>query len=716
MSILITTKEPPEVAVTVSPTQKVVVALTDKSAMNVVTSVPPPPEFLIGIADPLQLLATVGTEGPPGPQGPEGPEGPPGPPGPEGPEGDPGLTGATGPQGATGPAGSQGVQGPQGIPGTQGPTGSTGPPGPTGPTGADSTVPGPPGSTGPQGATGPQGPAGADSTVPGPPGAQGVKGDKGDQGDPGPTGATGSQGPTGSTGPAGATGATGPGVAPGGTTDQVLAKASATDFATKWVTPTAGSGGTDNVLSSMEVTFIADATANTTLTAMAAAEDYLATSVRHTTKVDLANFSQVRFVVRRMATASAPGAVVNLKYSLTDPASAFAAAAWMTIPAQLSINVTSITLDTGWVNMPTGMKVNNVFLAVTQAGGDGVAAPVIGSVRAFFKGVGPFGPPGPTGPTGATGSQGPPGADSTVPGPQGPQGPTGSQGPAGSTGSQGPPGTTGAQGPAGPGVAAGGAANQVLTKVSATDFDTQWTNPAGGAAGLHRYSTTPPVDLVDQQLWFDSDLVPSSGSIDNLTDVNTSTVTPIAFQGLSWDNVTNNWVPAHAPRVFASVAERDAKWTSPLNGSLCITTDTYTTWLRKNNVWQPPPGTVLRDAMEYLSDPSSGAIGIRDIQTFLSVSYPYPVTVIVSCSLVGGFSGGTCSFAYDIQDIQRGTVYGQNFHTWCQAGYWAAYPAGAGFTAAANESCAFKVRQNVSANGGGVVHCGGNVYYRVVAA
>jgi hypothetical protein len=402
MTILITTDEPPEVAVAVSPTQKVVVALTDKSAMSVVATVPPPPEFLVGIADPLQLLATVGTEGPPGPQGDPGPPGPPGPEGPEGPEGDPGLTGATGPQGATGPAGAQGVQGSQGIPGVAGPPGSTGPQGPKGDTGADSTVPGPPGSTGPPGATGPTGPAGADSTVPGPAGPQGVKGDKGDQGNPGATGATGSQGPPGSTGAAGAQGPAGPGVAPGGTTDQVLAKASATDYATKWVTPSA-SGGTDNVLSSTEVTFIADATANTTLTALAAAEDYLATSIRHTTKIDLANYSQVRFIVRRMATAAAAGTVVNLKYSLTDPASAFSAAAWTAIPAQLSLAATNVTLDTGWINMPAGMKVNNVYLAVTQAGGDGVAAPVIGSVRAFFKGVGPFGPQGPQGPAGTAG-------------------------------------------------------------------------------------------------------------------------------------------------------------------------------------------------------------------------------------------------------------------------------------------------------------------------
>jgi hypothetical protein len=623
MSILITTKEPPEVAVTVSPTQKVVVALTDKSAMSIVASVPPPPEFLVGIADPLQLLATVGTEGPPGPQGPEGPPGPPGPEGPEGPEGDPGLTGATGPQGATGPAGAQGVQGPQGVPGTQGPTGSTGPPGPTGPTGADSTVPGPPGSTGPPGATGPTGPAGADSTVPGPPGAQGVKGDKGDQGDPGPTGATGSQGPAGSTGPTGATGATGPGVAPGGTLDQVLAKASATDFATKWVTPTAG--GTDNVLSSMEVTFIADATANTTLTAMAAAEDYLATSVRHTTKVDLANFSQVRFVVRRMATAAAAGAVINLKYSLTDPASAFSAAAWTAIPAQVSLAPTSVTLDTGWINMPAGMKVNNVYLAVTQAGGDGTAAPVIGSVRAFFKGVGPFGPTGPQGPAGSTGAQGPPG----------------------STGAQGPAGATGATGP---GVAAGGTANQVLTKKSTTDFDTQWTDPTGGAAGLHRFSIDPPVDLIDGQLWFDSDAVAGYAS----------------------------GIP-----IFTSYSDLIAKWPSAPTGSAAITSDTGFLFVKRASYWGPAPGTIL------LSSWISGDLGSTTAggqftvcQTAMS-AYPYPTRINAKGIAEFGFGTANTVCNHYLKKID-GTVLDSVGGVFCNAGYWTRTPLEANTSVASN--------------------------------
>lgn len=80
---------------------------------------------------------------------------------------------------------------------------------------------------------------------------------------------------------------------------------------------------------------------------------------------------------------------------------------------------------------------------------------------------------GDTGATGATGSQGVPGADSTVPGPPG------------ATGATGPPGAAstvpGPQGPPGQGVPVGGTTGQVLTKVTAADYNTNWQTPSGGA-------------------------------------------------------------------------------------------------------------------------------------------------------------------------------------------------------------------------------------------
>ena len=121
--------------------------------------------------------------------------------------------------------------------------------------------------------------------------------------------------------------------------------------------------------------------------------------------------------------------------------------------------------------------------------------------------IGNTGATGPTGPAGATGSQGPAGPT----GSQGPKGDTGAQGPTGATGSQGPTGATGPPGPNGP--------LDILT-----DVDTTTTPPTNGQglkfngsiwvpgvvgdpAGLHRYSANPPSDLVNGQLWFDSDPV-----------------------------------------------------------------------------------------------------------------------------------------------------------------------------------------------------------------
>lgn len=69
--------------------------------------------------------------------------------------------------------------------------------------------------------------------------------------------------------------------------------------------------------------------------------------------------------------------------------------------------------------------------------------------------IGMTGPQGPTGPTGATGATGPAGAD-------------------GATGPAGADGATGPQGDPGPGLAAGGTAGQIIAKIDATDFNTEW--------------------------------------------------------------------------------------------------------------------------------------------------------------------------------------------------------------------------------------------------
>lgn len=63
----------------------------------------------------------------------------------------------------------------------------------------------------------------------------------------------------------------------------------------------------------------------------------------------------------------------------------------------------------------------------------------------------------------------------------GPQGPQGDQGDPGADGDAGPTGPTG---PAGPGVPVGGTTGQVLAKINATNYNTHWVDPSGGAGSI----------------------------------------------------------------------------------------------------------------------------------------------------------------------------------------------------------------------------------------
>lgn len=75
-----------------------------------------------------------------------------------------------------------------------------------------------------------------------------------------------------------------------------------------------------------------------------------------------------------------------------------------------------------------------------------------------------------------------------------PTGPRGATGPAGAAG---PAGAPGAQGPAGEGVPVGGTEGQALVKASATDFDTEWADAAGGGVQSVAAGTGIDVDATD---------------------------------------------------------------------------------------------------------------------------------------------------------------------------------------------------------------------------
>ena len=58
--------------------------------------------------------------------------------------------------------------------------------------------------------------------------------------------------------------------------------------------------------------------------------------------------------------------------------------------------------------------------------------------------------------------------------------------------------------------------------------------------------------------------------------------------------VPSLWVDTGTPQpmlspsipVFASTAARDSTWTTPYNGAMCVTTDTYAVWIYQSGAWQ----------------------------------------------------------------------------------------------------------------------------------
>jgi hypothetical protein len=271
-----------------------------------------------------------------------------------------------------------------------------------------------PGAVGPPGPQGVPGPTGP----PGAAGAPGVTGATGPQGVPGPTGATGATGAKGVQGDPGATGATGP-------------------------QGTAGATGATGI----------------------------------------------QGPVGPQGPQGNPGTSVTLKGSVATSAN---------LPTTgNTLGDLWVTLDTGdgwvwsspgqWANVgkiqgpPGPAGATGATGAQGPTGSPGATGPqglqgIKGDTGATGA-TGATGPQGLQGLTGATGAQGPTGATGTAgaPGAQGPQGLQGNPGPTGSTGPTGPQGPTGATGP---GVATGGTAGQVLTKNSATNYDTAWqSNP-----------------------------------------------------------------------------------------------------------------------------------------------------------------------------------------------------------------------------------------------
>jgi len=355
-------------------------------------------------------------------------------------------SGPQGPTGPTGPTGAQGIQGETGVTGPTGPQGIQGDTGPTGPQGIQG-VPGDTGPTGPQGIQGIQGEVGPT----GPQGIQGITGDTGPTGPAGPQGIQGIQGDTGPTGPQGIQGDMGP-AGPQGIQgiqgDQGVA------------------GIGINLKGEVATVSALPATGNVQ------GDAYVVTDVGNLYSWDSTQWIDVGQIV-------GPQGIQGITGD-TGPTGPAGPQGIQGIEGPTGPQ--GITGDTGLTG-PTGPQGIQGDTGPTGPQGiQGIEGPTgPQGIQGFTGDTGLTGPTGPTGPQGIQGDAGIQGIQGIQgdTGPTGPTGPTGTQGIQGIQGTTGATGPTGATGATGAGVAMGGTAGQVLSKVDATDYNTQWVDQTG---------------------------------------------------------------------------------------------------------------------------------------------------------------------------------------------------------------------------------------------
>lgn len=133
------------------------------------------------------------------------------------------------------------------------------------------------------------------------------------------------------------------------------------------------------------VTWVAYPAAQGTWTNMAAAKQFYLNTDRTITKTDLTGYTQCRLLVMKSSVAGAASAIMYLEYKTGTFSSNPANYTIIGTSVQVSLNVANTHLETDWIDIAAAARVDDVWLAITGDGGDGVIDPQFGVIAAEFR-------------------------------------------------------------------------------------------------------------------------------------------------------------------------------------------------------------------------------------------------------------------------------------------------------------------------------------------
>jgi hypothetical protein len=125
--------------------------------------------------------------------------------------------------------------------------------------------------------------------------------------------------------------------------------------------------------------------AGQTVTSQPSAERFYGNSSKNMILLDLSGYTQVRMVTRvTTASASANSPRYTVKYRTTYDASISNFIDIGTSEVSTSLTSTGL-ISSGWINLATEAKANDVYVILSEVGGDASASPITGIVMLYFK-------------------------------------------------------------------------------------------------------------------------------------------------------------------------------------------------------------------------------------------------------------------------------------------------------------------------------------------
>ncbi len=121
-----------------------------------------------------------------------------------------------------------------------------------------------------------------------------------------------------------------------------------------------------------------------TLTNQSTALQYFAINNGYRTKLDLSGFTQTR-LISHVSTGGFAGSYHEVRYATTFAA---AASSYLTLGSsavRITHDTSTAMEDTGWIDLVSGAKIDNAFLALVMDDGNDTADPVIEQVQLYFK-------------------------------------------------------------------------------------------------------------------------------------------------------------------------------------------------------------------------------------------------------------------------------------------------------------------------------------------